>query len=63
MESEEKYNEEEKNNSININNYYGVFTSSNANPSIKQKKDILDEGDLGKNMNIFNNIFIKNYFL
>jgi len=50
MESEEKYNEEEKNNSININNYYGVFTSSNANPSIKQKKDILDEGDLEKHL-------------
>jgi len=37
MESEEKYDEEEKNNSINVNNYYGVFTSSNSNPSIKQK--------------------------
>ncbi|ORX53888.1 hypothetical protein BCR36DRAFT_284103 [Piromyces finnis] len=38
MESEEKYNEEEKNNSINVDNYYGVFTSSNNNPSIKQKE-------------------------
>ncbi|OUM63828.1 hypothetical protein PIROE2DRAFT_9564 [Piromyces sp. E2] len=47
MESEEKYNEEEKNNSINVNNYYGVFTSSNRNPSIKQK-DVVENIDFEK---------------
>jgi len=47
MESEEKYDEEEKNNSINVNNYYGVFTSSNSNPSIKQK-NIEENMDLEK---------------
>eukprot|EP00833_Pecoramyces_ruminatium_P013843 jgi/Orpsp1_1/1187875/evm.model.d7180000060839.2 len=46
MESEEKYNEEEKNNKLNVDNYYGVFTSNSNN--VNKHKNILNEKDLGK---------------
>jgi len=49
MESEEKYNEEEKNNQINVDNYYGVITS-NSNTKVNKRKDILKEGDIEKQM-------------
>jgi len=55
MESEEKYNEEEKNNTINVNNYYGVFTSSNSNPNIKQN-NVLNEDEIEQKISEHNNI-------
>lgn len=53
MESEEKYNEEEKNNKLNVDNYYGVFTSNSNN--VNKHKNILNEKDLEKQINKFNN--------
>ncbi|ORX80584.1 hypothetical protein BCR32DRAFT_268797, partial [Anaeromyces robustus] len=54
MESEEKYNEEEKNNNINVENYYGVFTSNNPRLT---RKETINEEDLKKQIsNKINNI-------